>query len=131
MNFEKPIKILFTGADCHRTDNMKNLISGMSDFIIYSNNPERDDFFSTLVQVKPHLVLADISTSDNHGEHLIKSIKNTHPAISILAINSEFAPSILKKTINAGATGYILKEKLSDAILGIKTILDGSIFISV
>jgi len=131
MNNEKPITILFTGADCPGTDNIRELIGGMDDFIIYSDNHEGEDFFSTLLQVKPHLVLADISASDNHGEHLIRSIKDAHPAISILAINSEFAPSILKKTINAGAAGYILKEKLSDAIQGIKTILGGSIFVSV
>ncbi len=62
---------------------------------------------------KPDIIFLDINLPDASGIDLCKEIKSTYKTIKILALTSYNEKSIIKKMIENGADGYLLKN--SDA----------------
>lgn len=62
---------------------------------------------------KPDIIFLDINLPDTSGIDLCKEIKSKYKTIKILALTSYNEKSIIKKMIENGADGYLLKN--SDA----------------
>lgn len=76
-----------------------------------------DDLSVILQRDNIDVLLLDIQVpiSDSNSNpypilHEIKRILNEHPRIAILAISMYAQPSLIKSIMDAGASGYILKE---------------------
>lgn len=74
-----------------------------------------------LVELKlPKLVITDIRMPKLSGIEATKIIKKAHPQVNVLAMTMFDQPEAIKEMIDAGATGYILKNSgikmLSQAI---------------
>jgi two-component system nitrate/nitrite response regulator NarL len=112
------------------------LIDGVQSFFEYSdeisfiataNNGE--DLVKLVDLKKPKLVLTDIRMPRMDGIEATKIIKKKHPYIHILAMTMFDQPDAIKQMLDAGATGYILKNSgikmLSKAI---ETVANGETF---
>lgn len=83
-----------------------------------------------LVELKlPKLVITDIRMPKLSGIEATKIIKKKHPQVNVLAMTMFDQPEAIKEMIDAGATGYILKNSgikmLSQAI---KEVANGKTF---
>jgi DNA-binding NarL/FixJ family response regulator len=82
-------------------------------------------------ELKPDLVLLDISLPNMNGIDLANILKRIQPQPLILFISHYEAPSIIKAAIDSGGNGYILKTHLrQDLTLAIKTVCQGQRFLS-
>lgn len=112
------------------------LIDGVQSFFEYSdeisfiataNNGE--DLVKLVDLKKPKLVLTDIRMPRMDGIEATKIIKKKHPYIYVLAMTMFDQPDAIKQMLDAGATGYILKNSgikmLSKAI---ETVANGETF---
>ncbi|SDS05706.1 two component transcriptional regulator, LuxR family [Polaribacter sp. KT25b] len=112
------------------------LIDGVQSFFEYSdeisfiataNNGE--DLVKLVDLKKPKLVLTDIRMPRVDGIEATKIIKKKHPYIYVLAMTMFDQPDAIKQMLDAGATGYILKNSgikmLSKAI---QTVANGETF---
>ncbi len=68
------------------------------------------DFLAKLALTQPNVVVLDINLPDISGIELCKIIKEKFPEIYILALSINNEKSIIKKMIENGASGYILKD---------------------
>lgn len=76
------------------------------------------------------LVLLDINLPDGNGLDICKSIKEKYPQIKVLAITSYNEYSIIRKMLENGASGYILKNSMPEEVVeGIETVLKGETFL--
>jgi len=76
------------------------------------------------------LVLLDINLPDGNGLDICKSITEKYPQIKILAITSFNEFTIIRKMMDNGASGYILKNSMPDEVVeGIETVLRGETFL--
>lgn len=76
------------------------------------------------------LVLLDINLPDGNGLDICKSIKEKYPQIKVLAISSFNEFSIIRKMMDNGASGYILKNSMPEEVVeGIETVLNGETFL--
>ncbi len=76
------------------------------------------------------LVLLDINLPDGNGLDICKSITERYPQIKVLAITSFNEFTIIRKMMDNGASGYILKNSMPDEVVeGIETVLRGETFL--
>lgn len=76
------------------------------------------------------LVLLDINLPDGNGLDICKSITERYPQIKVLAITSFNEFTIIRKMMDNGASGYILKNSMPDEVVeGIETVLKGETFL--
>lgn len=77
----------------------------------------------------PEVILMDINLPDINGIDLCKQIKEAYPQIKIIGISSFREKSYVKKIIENGASGYILKNAMPEEIIyGINQVLQGKRF---
>ncbi|HOZ15878.1 MAG TPA: response regulator transcription factor [Tenuifilaceae bacterium] len=76
------------------------------------------------------LVLLDINLPDGNGLDICKSITEKYPQIKVLAITTFSEYTIIRKMLDNGASGYILKNSLPEEVVeGIETVLKGETFL--
>lgn len=76
------------------------------------------------------LVLLDINLPDGNGLEICKSITEKYPQIKVLAITTFSEYTIIRKMLDNGASGYILKNALPEEVVeGIETVLKGETFL--
>jgi DNA-binding NarL/FixJ family response regulator len=71
----------------------------------------------------PDLILLDYNLPDGNGVDLCKTILNMLPSIKILAISSYKEQSLVKRMIDNGAMGFVLKNASEDEIMEAVTIV--------
>jgi DNA-binding NarL/FixJ family response regulator len=77
------------------------------------------------------VILMDISLPDMNGIDLCKLIKEKYPGIMVLALSTFNQGSYIKKMMEGGASGYLLKNTGKDEIIdAIKTVARGNIYLS-
>jgi DNA-binding NarL/FixJ family response regulator len=77
------------------------------------------------------VILMDISLPDINGIDLCKVIKKNYPGIMVLALSTFNQGSYIKKMMESGASGYLLKNTGKEEIIeAIKTVASGNIYLS-
>ncbi|GGG97742.1 response regulator [Pedobacter zeae] len=66
---------------------------------------------------QPEVILMDINLGNESGIALCKSIKEKYPAIHILGLSTFNQQSFIKKIIENGASGYVLKNATKNELL--------------
>lgn len=78
----------------------------------------------------PDVLLLDISMPDGNGVDFCEEIHRKYPDMKILILTTHDEYSIAKRVIANGASGYVLKNSLSEEVIaGIETIMTGEIFL--
>jgi DNA-binding NarL/FixJ family response regulator len=78
----------------------------------------------------PDVLLLDINLPDGNGVDFCTEIKQKCPNLKVLILTTHNEYSIAKRVMDNGASGYILKNALSEeVIIGIETVMSGKIFL--
>jgi DNA-binding NarL/FixJ family response regulator len=89
------------------------------------------DAFRQVQELRPDLVLVDISLKDSHGIELISQIKDFDERIKMLVWSMFDEKIYAERTIRAGAMGYICKqEPISNVLDAIRAVLAGNMYLS-
>jgi DNA-binding NarL/FixJ family response regulator len=76
------------------------------------------------------LVMLDIELPDGSGIDFCKTIHEKFPDIKILAVTSFGEYTYIRKMLENGASGYILKNAMPEEILqGIEMVMQGEVFL--
>ena len=74
------------------------------------------------------IILMDINLLDISGLELCKILKQTHPAVKILALSTFNQMSYINKMMTNGASGYLLKNITKDELIqAIQSVMEGNI----
>lgn len=76
------------------------------------------------------LVLVDVSLPRMNGIELVSEIRRIYPDIPCLMISGHMSASYVRRSLEAGARGYAIKDSSAGIIEGIQRVLDGEIYIS-
>lgn len=80
---------------------------------------------------QPHIVIIDISMPLMNGIEATRQIRENCPATRVLTLSIYDEPSYIKNAVQAGATGYVLKEGLPDELLeAIQSLYNGRPYFS-
>jgi DNA-binding NarL/FixJ family response regulator len=82
-------------------------------------------------KLKPDVVIMDVMMSGLNGIEATRKIKGEMPEIKVLALTVHIEKEFVHDMINAGASGYMLKECVFDDLVNaIKTLIAGQSYLS-
>ncbi len=82
-------------------------------------------------QLRPDIVLMDLSLPLMDGMEAIKEIKRNHPAMRILVLTAYGKETYLTGALQAGVDGYLLKNSPSEELFAaIKSLAGGQVYFS-
>lgn len=61
-------------------------------------------------EIKPHVILLDLSMPEMNGLDALKILKQKYPAIAVIVLTIHEAENFILATIQAGANGYLAKN---------------------
>lgn len=68
-------------------------------------------------EVKPDIILMDLSMPNINGTEAIKEIKQRYPEIHVIVLTIHNTEEYIRATLRAGANGYVLKDDTSEELL--------------
>ena len=79
----------------------------------------------------PDVLLLDISMPDGNGIDFCGEMHDKYPEMKILMLTSNDEFTVVNRAVSAGASGYILKNALSEEVVkGIQTVMTGETYFS-
>lgn len=113
-------------------DGLKAIVSEINDLEVVATAQNGKQAIDLVYSLKPDLVLMDIDMPIMNGleaTRQIKSNKESTSKIIILTMHNE--ASLIKKVMDIGADGYLLKNADSEELIsGLRSVLDGKAYFS-
>jgi two-component system response regulator DesR len=76
------------------------------------------------------LVLIDVSLPTISGIQLVGMIHRQFPDVLCLMLSGHLTPFYVKRSLEAGARGYVLKDDIPGVLEGVERVLAGEIYVS-
>ncbi len=84
-----------------------------------------------LKQQQPDVILMDVNLPDMSGIDLCKQVKQLYPAVLVLGLSTFNQQAIIRKMMDNGAAGYVLKNASKEELLeAITFVLKGNSYFS-
>lgn len=126
-----PVKILIVDDHPSVREGLALRISLHADLEVCGEAESEDQAVALVKQLKPDLVLVDISLKSGHGLELIKRIRSMDPTVRMLVISGFQESLYAERACRAGALGYLNKQESSEKMIeAIRTVLAGERFLS-
>jgi two-component system response regulator NreC len=125
------IKIILVDDHQLVRDGIKALLTGVPDIHIIGEASGAAELFSELQNLKPDLLIMDISLPEISGIELTKKICNEYSGINVLILSMYNSEEFIFNSLKAGAKGYLPKNTSREELLeAIYTINRGEEFFS-
>ncbi|MBL8825989.1 MAG: response regulator transcription factor [Planctomycetaceae bacterium] len=91
-------------------DGLRSLIRLQADFELAGEASNGEAAVAMAGLLKPQVIVMDMSMPELNGVEATQRIKREQPNVKILALTVHDDPSYVRRFINAGASGYVLKR---------------------
>ena len=107
------------------------LINRESDLIVCGEAEDAHNAVQAVANVKPDIMVVDISLSGPDGLDLLKDIRTRYPELPVLILSMHDESIYAERALRAGAQGYIMKQEATEKVLvALRRILSGEIYVS-
>lgn len=114
-----PIKLMIVDDHSGMRDMIRRLIAAPGDSIIECGSG--DEALRSAGEFKPDCVTMDISMPGLSAFETTRRIRAIHPTARVIFVSSHEQPDYRRAAQEAGATGYVMKENLSELYLFVAT----------
>ena len=112
-------------------DGLATIINHERDMNVCGEADDAYQALKTVTELKPDVVVVDISLKNSDGIELTKSIKTKHPKLSVIVLSVRDESLYAERALLAGAQAYLMKDAASENIIkAIRTVLRGEIYVS-
>jgi DNA-binding NarL/FixJ family response regulator len=126
-----PIKIMIVDDHALVRLGLAQLISHEPDMDVCGDARDADEALEKIEELRPDLVIVDISLQRGNGIELTKSLKARYPDVKVLISSMHDESLFAERALHAGALGYINKQEATDKVVeAIRHVLDGQIYLS-
>lgn len=128
---DKRVRVVL--ADDHQMmlDGLKGIIRSDKFFELVGEATRGSDALSSILTLKPDLLVTDINMPGMDGIELTRKALEAHPEIKVLVLSMYSDKAMISALLQAGASGYILKNTGKDELLGaMRKIASGGMFFS-
>ena len=120
-------------ADDHQLfrEGLVKLLSNSDDIEIIAQAENGKDVIQKAKELKPDIVLMDIGMPEINGIEACRIIRDENPKIYVLALSMHEEKEYIKDILDAGASGYILKNSTYDQLTqAIRSVHKGNKYLS-
>ncbi len=117
------IKIIIVDDHKMFRDGIRALLEKEKNIEVVADAKDANELISILKSLTPDVILMDIDMGETNGIDATVEVKKSYPDINILALSMHGEHNYILKMLEAGATGYILKnagkEEMLTAIISV------------
>src|SRR5438552_10386869 len=107
------------------------IINREADLEVCGEEEDASKAMTAIENLKPNLVIADISLKDSSGLELMRNIKAQYSGLPVLVVSAHDEAIYAEIAFRAGALGYLMKDQALDKIImAIRRVLSGAIYVS-
>ena len=106
----QPYKIIIADDHALFREGLKRILAEASDLKVIGEVADGLELIKILHNLKPDMVILDITMPNIRGIEAIQEIKTMHPESKILVLTMHRDKEYLHQAISSGAHGYLLKE---------------------
>ena len=120
-------------ADDHETvrKGVCAILSSRKDVEICGEASDGQEAVEKAIQLKPDLVILDVTMPVLDGFNAAKQIKAALPSVPILMLSMHEGQNIIREAQRAGVQGYVTKTAVANVLLkAVDTLLQGQAFFS-
>jgi NarL family two-component system response regulator LiaR len=122
----QPIKILLAEDHVVVRESIRQSLERKGDFKVVGEASDGEEAVRMSLELKPDVVIMDISMPKLNGIEATKQIKSTQPSVAILVLTAYDYEQYIFPLLAAGAAGYLLKDVSSrELIHAIETVHKG------
>lgn len=111
-------------------DGIKSFLKEENDFRVIGEGSNGKEILTVIAEKQPDVLLIDINMSDLDGHELTKIVKEKYPEVKILVLSMLDHEQCVVKMMDAGASGYALKNiGKEELFFAIRMVAGGSKFI--
>lgn len=112
-------------------EGLRYLIDREPDLTVCGDVADADEALRNIDELKPDLVIVDISLSGTTGIDLIKAIKSKYEDLPVLVVSMHEESLYAGRALRAGAAGYVMKQEPAKTVKrAIRKVLGGDIHLS-
>ena len=111
------LRILIADDHSLLRDGLKALVNAQVDMEVVGEAETGRIALDKARQLKPHVVLMDISMPDMNGAQATRRLKEALPSVKVLALTAHEDCSYLRHMLEAGAAGFLLKRAAADQLI--------------
>jgi DNA-binding NarL/FixJ family response regulator len=126
-----PIKVLI--ADDHKIIRvgLRGILEREEDILVSGEAENSEEVMRVLEENPAEVILMDIDLGETDGIITTRKVKQLYPAIHVLGLTMHEEPTYIIKMLEAGASGYVLKNAGRDELLtAIHTVAKGDSYFS-
>lgn len=110
---------------------IKQLIDQSGDFVTCGQAENAQAALEAMRQLKPDVVLLDVSMPGTNGIELIKLMLAEQPRLRILMLSMHDESLYALRALRAGAKGYVMKQQAMENVLeALRKVTSGGIYVS-
>jgi DNA-binding NarL/FixJ family response regulator len=110
---------------------LTTLINHESDLCVCGETGEAQQALKLTTEIKPDVVIVDITLGDADGIELTKDIRARHPKLPVIVLSMHDESVFAERVLHAGARAYLMKDAVSEKIItAIRTVLSGEVYVS-
>lgn len=112
-------------------EGLRRIIDNQADLVVCGEAFGVSQALGLFENLKPDLMIIDISLGDEDGIQLIQEIRHLNADLPIMVFSARPETDYAEPILRAGAVGYLMKNKAPETIvLAIRTVLEGNIYLS-
>lgn len=98
---------------------IRHLIATTGDTVVECGSA--DEALQKLTEFKPDCVTMDVSMPGRCAFETMRTIRATHPDVRVVCVTSHDLPEYRRAAFDSGATGFVVKDNLTDLYLLVAT----------
>ena len=111
-------------------EGLKSIIEREGGYTVVGETGTAHEGKQLALELKPDLILIDISLPDKSGIQLTREIRHQLSNTRVMIISMHSKIDYIAEAFQAGATGYVVKESASNGLLqGLETVSNGDYFL--
>jgi DNA-binding NarL/FixJ family response regulator len=125
------IRILI--ADDHKIfrEGLVALLDGEPELQVVGEAKHAQEVMEQLAQQPVEVILMDVDMGDSNGIDTTRQVKAAYPQVNVLALTMHAEHDYIVRMLDAGATGYILKNTgLDEMVMAIRAVSSGGTYYS-
>jgi DNA-binding NarL/FixJ family response regulator len=107
---KEPYRVVIVEDDNCLRQRFAEAVNSSSGLVLVGEASDLPEGFRTLAEVSPDLLLVDIGLPSGCGIELIRYVYEKHPACDVMVVTVFADEQHVLQCIEAGATGYLLKD---------------------
>lgn len=107
------------------------LINQQQDMQVCGEAEEAQAAMRAIAQLRPDIMILDISLSGPDGIEVLKNIRASNPDLPVLILSMHDEAIYAERALRARANGYIMKQEATEKVLvAVRRILNGEVYLS-